>query len=546
MLRWVIELDSLLLPPNDSLWRIYSITRRPPVFDTEGNVYSTLTMSYHGFSTNYLICIDASGNILWKTNIYGAFDDRAASKPVIGNSQIYIANGRSIMHLSKDGEILRKNDFSPGYYLWFVEDMLKNELGYLYAIQYNPTPDWRLHAVDSTLSLAWMRYICGFDEYGRDKLLMDADGNIYFPSGFPFDIFLCSLDKRGDLRWTFPGIYPPYVIDGNNTIHVVSADTLISIYQDGRIKSKIIIPATRASPMCIGNKGVIYFTSSDSILHAVATSGVVKWTYPIDGSVGRSPTLDRFGNLYVLTNDGLLYSIQTESDSLDLNGFPKKFYDARNSGFMPNRPYPRPEINDPRPEINVSLTEIDFGEVDIGQNKEISFTITNTGTDTLEITDMVIASDAFTVVDFTAPMRILPDDVQYITIKYCPNALGIITGKLRIYNNTRENPVVISLKGVGSTENRLHHELIVYPNPFLYHTRIEFCVFGDSRAKVIIFDMRGQEVKTFLGKSGGACLNSIVWDGRDHSGRPVMSGIYFCKLMIDEKQTHSEKIILIK
>jgi hypothetical protein len=44
-------------------------------------------------------------------------------------------------------------------------------------------------------------------------------------------------------------------------------------------------------------------------------------------------------------------------------------------------------------------------------------------------------------------------------------------------------------------------------------------------------------------KPGGSFR--VVWDGTDESGRPVASGIYFCRL-IAGKIVESRKLVLLK
>lgn len=67
------------------------------------------------------------------------------------------------------------------------------------------------------------------------------------------------------------------------------------------------------------------------------------------------------------------------------------------------------------------------------------------------------------------------------------------------------------------------------PNPFNAVTTIRFVLPAASAARVTVFAASGQAVRTLVAHGvAGAC--SVVWDGRDSSGRPLASGVYVCEV----------------
>ena len=84
-----------------------------------------------------------------------------------------------------------------------------------------------------------------------------------------------------------------------------------------------------------------------------------------------------------------------------------------------------------------------------------------------------------------------------------------------------------------------------YPNPFNPSTTISFDLTHteSNDAELIVYNMKGQKVKTFLIKSSN--INSIIWNGNDESGKPVSSGIYFYKLKSGDF-SETRKMILMK
>jgi hypothetical protein len=69
------------------------------------------------------------------------------------------------------------------------------------------------------------------------------------------------------------------------------------------------------------------------------------------------------------------------------------------------------------------------------------------------------------------------------------------------------------------------------PNPFTRSTTVRFCLPEDSQAtELVIYNLRGQKIRTLFSGAASAGRHTAVWDGRDDSGTPASSGIYFCAL----------------
>lgn len=94
-----------------------------------------------------------------------------------------------------------------------------------------------------------------------------------------------------------------------------------------------------------------------------------------------------------------------------------------------------------------------------------------------------------------------------------------------------------------------------YPNPFNPSgsrrgpsTKILFSINSENEenTKLIIYNIKGQKVRTLIDKAFLAGEHSISWDGRNDNNVPVTSGIYFYKLLIDSKFIDTKKMLLIK
>ncbi|HPR17969.1 MAG TPA: T9SS type A sorting domain-containing protein, partial [Candidatus Cloacimonadota bacterium] len=88
-----------------------------------------------------------------------------------------------------------------------------------------------------------------------------------------------------------------------------------------------------------------------------------------------------------------------------------------------------------------------------------------------------------------------------------------------------------------------------YPNPFNPSTTISFSFTTEitENTEIAIYNLKGQKVKTFSNLQIANSPNSptVIWDGTDLTGKPVSSGIYFCKLQAG-KLVKTQKMLLMK
>ena len=85
-----------------------------------------------------------------------------------------------------------------------------------------------------------------------------------------------------------------------------------------------------------------------------------------------------------------------------------------------------------------------------------------------------------------------------------------------------------------------------YPNPFNPSTEIRFALEESSNAILTIYNTKGQMIQTlYEGNVPADIVKSVVWNGRDNSGKQVASGIYLYKLQT-KKESFIRKMILTK
>ena len=91
-----------------------------------------------------------------------------------------------------------------------------------------------------------------------------------------------------------------------------------------------------------------------------------------------------------------------------------------------------------------------------------------------------------------------------------------------------------------------------FPNPFNPSgagrspvTTIQFTSEEAENAEIIIYNIKGQKIKTLVDEKLDAGYHSVVWDGKDDTGKPVTSGIYLYTLQT-KKDTSLKKMILLR
>ena len=84
-----------------------------------------------------------------------------------------------------------------------------------------------------------------------------------------------------------------------------------------------------------------------------------------------------------------------------------------------------------------------------------------------------------------------------------------------------------------------------YPNPFNPQTNIVYNLPESGRVKITIHDIKGRKIKTLVNETKNAGRNSIIWKGKDDSGKVVSSGVYFYKVKT-KNQTINKKMLLLK
>ena len=84
-----------------------------------------------------------------------------------------------------------------------------------------------------------------------------------------------------------------------------------------------------------------------------------------------------------------------------------------------------------------------------------------------------------------------------------------------------------------------------YPNPFNPTTRLRYELSNSEYISIIIYDLKGEYIKSLVNSIQGAGYRTIVWDATNYLGQPVSAGMYIYTIQAGEfRQTR--KMVLLK
>ncbi|MBN2621463.1 T9SS type A sorting domain-containing protein [candidate division WOR-3 bacterium] len=111
----------------------------------------------------------------------------------------------------------------------------------------------------------------------------------------------------------------------------------------------------------------------------------------------------------------------------------------------------------------------------------------------------------------------------------------------------RMKVIPITYYGVEETPSETPSALLLSctPNPLRTNTMIQYQLNTNQHVSLKIYDITGQLVTTLVDAPQEAGAYDLVWNGVDHKGSAVSSGVYFLKFQTDDHAS-AQKLLLIK
>jgi hypothetical protein len=100
--------------------------------------------------------------------------------------------------------------------------------------------------------------------------------------------------------------------------------------------------------------------------------------------------------------------------------------------------------------------------------------------------------------------------------------------------------------GVGPTVYARDILLRSRPNPFNATTRISFELETGGRVQLRIYDVMGRMVRSLVDTEFLAGRRAVAFDGRDASGRRLATGVYFARLVLNDRVVGTGKVVIAR
>jgi hypothetical protein len=102
-----------------------------------------------------------------------------------------------------------------------------------------------------------------------------------------------------------------------------------------------------------------------------------------------------------------------------------------------------------QPGLSVSPTSFSFGSLVDGQTKAQNFTITNSGTSVLIISQIGVSGAGYSVTGLTTPTTVAAGQSTSFSAQFAPATAGSLNGTVSITSNVANSPATVALSGTG-------------------------------------------------------------------------------------------------
>jgi Abnormal spindle-like microcephaly-assoc'd, ASPM-SPD-2-Hydin len=99
--------------------------------------------------------------------------------------------------------------------------------------------------------------------------------------------------------------------------------------------------------------------------------------------------------------------------------------------------------------LSSSVSSLSFGNTLVGNSASQAVTITNTGTGSVNISQVAATGTGFTVTGFSGGLTLAAGQSLPLSAKFAPTGTGAVAGSISVVSNATNSPATISLSGTG-------------------------------------------------------------------------------------------------
>ncbi len=99
--------------------------------------------------------------------------------------------------------------------------------------------------------------------------------------------------------------------------------------------------------------------------------------------------------------------------------------------------------------LSASATNLDFGNLLVGTSTSQPFTLTNTGTGSVNVSQVAATGAGFTITGFPGAVTLAAGQSLSLSANFTPASVGAALGSISVVSNATNSPLTISLSGTG-------------------------------------------------------------------------------------------------
>src|SRR6267143_2973703 len=102
-----------------------------------------------------------------------------------------------------------------------------------------------------------------------------------------------------------------------------------------------------------------------------------------------------------------------------------------------------------QPQLSVTPPSASFGNVGVGTRNTYAFTLTNSGSASVTVSQAHVSGSGLSVGGLSLPLTLTPGQKSNFSVVFAPASTGNITGSVSLVSNALNSPTTIALSGIG-------------------------------------------------------------------------------------------------
>ncbi len=198
------------------------------------------------------------------------------------------------------------------------------------------------------------------------------------------------------------------------------------------------------------------------------------------------------------------------------------------------------------PAIAFSSSQLQFGPVEIGKNKDLVLTVNNTGGNTLTVSAITSTNSDFSAL---VPQFDVPASGSFNgTIRFTPSVLGDRSGMLIIASNASTSPDTVLVQGTGTDPSAVRQlqafpEAFTlfqnYPNPFNPTTTIRYDLHTVAPVRVTVLNSLGQVAAVLVDEMQHPGMHTLRWTSAGSA-----PGVYFYVVRVGAYESYGTMVLM--